>query len=190
MSTHQIPIDAIDPVPEPKVRRNLDAATRLQRETEAARILREQLADIAGDDEDVLRDSIEGETNLHELIAAVVEEVAADAASVDGIKAHIETMRGRKERLEARIEAKRSAILNAMAIGEIKKMELPIATLSRKPTPPKVHIVDEAEIPSSFWKRAEPTLDKRALAEALKEKQAIPGVTLSNGSETLAIRFG
>lgn len=162
----------------------------LQRETEAARVLREQLAAIAGDDADAIRDTIEGETSLHDLIAKVVEDVATDAANVAGIAAHIETMKARKERLEARIDVYRSAILNAMAIGEIKKLELPIATLSRKPVPPKVQIVDETSIPSEFWKRADPTLDKKAIAEALKDKREIPGATLSNGSETLAIRFG
>jgi hypothetical protein len=162
----------------------------LQRETEAARVLREQLAAIVGDDADTMRDIIEGETNLHELIAKVVADVATDAANVAGIKAHIETMKARQERLESRIEVYRSAILNAMAIGEMKKLELPIATLSRKPTPPKVQITDEAAIPSQFWRRADPTLDKKAISDALKSNQDVPGATLSNGAETLAIRFG
>jgi len=166
-----------------------DHAHQLQRETEAARVLREQLVALVDGDDEVIRDTIEGETSLHDLVAKVVEEVAADSASVEGIKAHLETMRGRKERLEARIEFRRSAILNAMAIGEIKKLELPIATLTRKPTPPKVHITDEAAIPSDFWKRSDPTLDKKALAEALKDKREVPGATLSNGGETVAIRW-
>ena len=166
-----------------------DHSHQLQRETEAARVLRAQLLALADGDEEVVRDTIEGETNLHELIENVVADVASDCASVDGIKAHIEAMRGRKERLEARIESRRAAILNAMAIGEIKKMELAIATLTRKPTPPKVQTVDEALIPSEFWKRAEPTLDRKALLEALKDKREVPGASLSNGGESLMMRW-
>ena len=166
-----------------------DHSRQLQRETEAARVLREQLADLAGGEEDAVRDTIEGATNLHELIGAVVEDIASDCASIEGIDAHLKTMRGRKERLEARVESRRAVILNAMAIGEIKKLELAIATLSRKPTPPKVQVIDEALVPSNFWKRADPSLDKRALLEALKGEQVIPGATLSNGGESLSLRW-
>jgi hypothetical protein len=168
----------------------IDNASKLQRETEAARILRAQLSDLADGDEDAIRDTIEGETSLHELIAKVIEDLAADEANVAGIKAHIETMKVRKERLEKRIEFRRAAILNAMSIGEIKTLPLAIATLTRKPVPPKLLITNETEIPSQFWKRADPTLDKKAIADALKNEQQVPGATLSNGSETLAIRFG
>lgn len=169
---------------------SIDSASRLQRETEAARILSEQLADLAEGDEATVRDTIEGETNLHELIAKVIEDVAADEASVAGIARHIDTMEARKQRLKNRIEFRRAAILNAMSIGEIKKLELAIATVSRQNVAPKVQIVNEAEIPAEFWKRADPTLDKTALKAALKDKREVPGATLSNGSETLAIRFG
>lgn len=165
-------------------------SSQLQRETEAARVLRAQLADLAGDDPDAIRDTLEGETNLHELIAKVIADVAADAAHVKGIEAHIAEMEARKERLKLRMQTARAAILNAMAIGEIKKLELPIATLSRKPVPPSVQIIDEALIPSEFWKRSDPRLDKKAIAEALKEKREVPGAMLSNGGETLAVRFG
>lgn len=168
---------------------NIDNASKLQRETEAARILREQLAEFADGDEATIRDTIEGETSLHELIAEVIEDVAAEEANVVGIKAHIETMKARKERLEARIAFRRAAILNAMSVGEIKTLPLAIVTLSRKPTPPKVQIIDEAAIPSNFWKRGDPTLDKKAISDALKNKEQVPGATLSNGGETLAVRW-
>jgi hypothetical protein len=166
-----------------------NAAHQLQRETEAARVLRAQISALDGVDEDTIRDTIEGETKLDSLIAQVVEDIAIDSASIDGIKAHIETMRGRKERLEARIESRRTAVLMAMTMGEIKKLELPVATLSRKPVPPKVQVVDEAQIPSAFWRRSDPTLDKRALLDALKGEQVIPGASLSNGGETLSLRW-
>jgi hypothetical protein len=66
---------------------------------------------------------------------------------------------------------------------------LSIATLTRKPVPPKVQILDEAAIPSQFWKRADPALDKKAIGDALKAKQDVPGATLSNGGETISLRW-
>lgn len=161
----------------------------LAKEMEAARVLKEQLRDLAGDDEDAVRDTIEGETNLHEVIRKVVAEISEATASVEGIKAHVEKLKARQARLEAGIETKRTAILNAMAIGEIKKLDAGIATLSRKPVPPKLVVVDETAIPSAFWKRADPTLDKKALTEALKGQTDVPGAQMSNGSETLALRW-
>lgn len=170
--------------------RNIDNASKLQRETEAARVLRAQLADLADGDEATIRDTIEGETSLHELIAKVIEDVAADEASVAGIDAHIDTMEARKERLKRRIEFRRAAVLNAMSIGEIKTLPLAIATLTRKPTPPKVMIIDEAAIPSQFWRRSDPKIDKVLLKGAIGAGEQIPGVELSNGGETLAVKWG
>lgn len=166
-----------------------NASHQLQRETEAARILRDQIAALADGDEEVVRDTLEGVTDLHELIAAVVDEIAHDTASVAGIKGHIKNMEARRARMEARIESRRAAILNAMAIGEIKKLELPIATLSRRNTAPQLQTSDEAQIPSQFWKRADPSLDRKALLDALKGGQIVPGAELSNGGETLSVKW-
>jgi hypothetical protein len=194
----------------------MDNSRQLQRETEAARVLREQLKDLAGDDEETVRDTIEGATSLHELIEAVVEDIATYEAKIEAIDAMCAKWKARKERYAARVESHRAVILNAMGMGEIRKLEFAIATVSRQNVAPKLMVIDEAAIPSEFWKRGDPKLDKKALTTALKDMAAvaeelalakknglakeileeterklkpIPGVTLSNGSETVAIRM-
>ena len=77
-----------------------------------------------------------------------------------------------------------------MSMAELKKLELPQATISRKPTPAKALILDEAAIPARFWKPSDPKLDKKAVLDALKAGEAVPGTSLSNGGETIAIRRG
>jgi hypothetical protein len=67
---------------------------------------------------------------------------------------------------------------------------LPLCTITRKAVPPKAQITDEAQIPSRFWKRADPTLDKKAILDALKDKEIIPGAVLSNGTETVQVKWG
>lgn len=166
-----------------------DHSHALHREMEAAKVLKENLRALVGDDEETLRDTIEGATKLHELIAAVFEEVSADVAAVDGLEEHIKKLCSRKDRIKDRIEAKRQCVLAAMAMAEVKKLELPLCTISRKAVPPKIQITDETQIPSKFWKRADPALDKKALMTALRDKEVIPGATLDNGGETLAVRF-
>lgn len=160
----------------------------LHREMEAAKVLKAHLRELVGDDEEALRDTIEGETRLQELIALVMEEVGADAAAVEGIKLHIDKLETRCHRLKERIGHKKQAILAAMAMAEVKKLELPLCTLSRQRTAPSVQVIDETQIPSKFWKRADPSLDKKAIMAALKDKEIIPGAVLSNGGETLAVR--
>lgn len=160
---------------------------RLARETAAANALRQALVAIT-DDPDALRDTIEGETSLHGAIASVMGTIQEDETHVLGLAAMIEKLRGRKERIEARVDRKRTAIEQAMSIGELRKLELPDATLFLREVPPQVQITDESKVPAQFWKAADPKLDKAALKAALKEGQQITGATLGNGGVALSIR--
>ena len=162
----------------------------LEREMDAARILREHLADVAGDDADLIRDMIEGETSVYDLIDVAIEQLARDAAAVMGIEAFAEKLASRRHRLERRQEAFRVAIRTAMEVAEMHKRETPIATVTRKALPPKLITKDEAAIPSQFWTPQPPKLDRKAVLDALKSGTAIPGAELSNGGETLQLRFG
>lgn len=161
----------------------------LSREIEAAKVLREQIADLAAVDEDFIRDTIEGETNLHEIIAKLAASEAEDAALLDGIDALIKRLDERKARTKARIETRRALIASGMEIGLIEKLETPAGTISVKNVPPSVHIIEEADIPTRFWKPQAPKLDKKELLAALKAKETIPGAQLTNGSRTIQIRI-
>lgn len=166
-----------------------DVRHKLHVETKAAEVLREHLRDVAGEDADLVRDCIEGETRLHEMIDAAVAQISADTAHIKGIKAHMVTLKSRQSRLEERIDAFRAAIQTAMQVAELKSRETPLGTVSLKKVPPSVQIVDEAQIPAEFWKAQDPKLDKKAVLDALKEKRAVEGATLTNGGETLSLRW-
>lgn len=165
-----------------------DMSHRLIQETKAAEVLREQIKTIAGDDEDVLRDSIEGETSIHELLEKVVEQVVNDVAMVESIGAVCKKLKERQDRIEKRISWFRTAAASAMEVAGIKKKETPFGTVSLKNVPPSVVITDEAAIPSEFWKVSDPKLDKKAVLEALKDNKPVPGAELSNGSISVQIR--
>lgn len=155
---------------------------------QAADVLKAQLREIAGDDEEVIHDTIEGEIDLQGLICLAAEQNSLDAASVNGIAKLIDKLRDRKDRIEKRIAMRRVAILSAMQAGEIRKLETPAGTISRKAVPPSVLILEEAEIPAEFWRPSEPKLDKRAVGDAIKSGRQIPGAVMSNGSEALQVR--
>lgn len=160
----------------------------IRREIEAATILRQQIAALADGDEGFVRDVIEGETSLHEVMSALVADDAVDAALVDGMKTVAEGLTARRERIEKRIEVRRALIASGLEIAGLPKLETPIGTAAVRPVPPKVIVTDESLIPAAFWKRGDPKLDKKALGAALKEKRDIAGATLSNGGTTLEIR--
>lgn len=164
-----------------------DVVRELTREAEAARTLLLNIRDVIGDDEQAAADAVEGETSFNEACAAAIARLAELDTHDAALSAHIETLRARGQRFKKQAEGIRAALAAALAQADIKKLELPAATLSRRPVAPSVIVTDEASIPADFWKRGEPKLDRKALLAALKDKQDIPGATLSNGGETLAI---
>ncbi len=164
------------------------AAHELHRQTEAAKALRANLKDIIGDDESLAADLVEGETDIHEAIQAAIALVTQDELHAKAISDHIQALETRKHRLTERAKVTRTAIAAAMDQAGKKKLETPLGTVSVRAVPPSVQITEEAEIPTEFWKQPEPSLDKKALLSALKDKKTIPGATLSNGGQTIAIK--
>ena len=166
----------------------MSGPAQLQREIEAAQLLRDQLAALAGDDEEVIRDTLEGATNLREIIRDVLASTGEDEAMLAGIDTYIEGLTARKRRIKDRVEYKRSLMTTALEVAGLPKLETDIATVSLSKVQPKVIVTDEAAIPTEFWKASEPTLDKKALGAALKDGREIPGCELSNGGATVTIR--
>ncbi len=166
-----------------------DAGHNLYRETEAAKVLLAQLADIIGDDDEAKADLVEGETSLNEAIDAAVQKLVDDVAAMKGLNEMIDLLKARKDRLEARIGNFRTALATALEQAGRKKIEHAAVTISLRAVPASVAVTDEAAIPSRFWKPSEPKLDKRALLDALKANEEVPGASLSNGGTTLALKW-
>lgn len=166
-----------------------DAGHELHKETKAARLLRERLkAEFEGDPE-LAASTIEGETGIHEAIEEAAKAVFEDTGRLAGLKTMIDGLTTRRDRIADRIEVMREAICVAMQEAEIAKKDLGFCTVTRKPVPQSARITDEALVPSIYWKPQDPRLDKRELLTALKAGTAIPGAELSNGGETIQIKW-
>ena len=161
----------------------------LHRETEAARALRANLADIIGSDEDFAAEVIESETSLNEAIDAAVRLLVDDVAAMKGLNEMIDLLKARKDRIEARVGNYRAALAVAMEQAGRKKVEHPAVTLSMRATNRAVVVLDEAAVPSKFWKAAEPRLDKTAVSAALKAGEKVAGCELSNGGQALTLTW-
>ena len=149
--------------------------------------LRQQLGEDC--DPKLLLDTIEGETNLAEACALVLEQTHEDEILIEGLDAKIKELQTRKGRIEKSVESRRGIILMAMDKAGLQTIRSPLGTMTARPTPPKTTITDEALIPAKFWKPSDPKLDRAAVAEALKADEAVPGASLSNGGLTLSVRI-
>ncbi|WP_316214911.1 siphovirus Gp157 family protein [Bradyrhizobium sp. SZCCHNR2035] len=143
----------------------------MEKELAAAGTLKHQLSEIFGDDHDLalLRDTLEGETDLLETLDRVLEQMAVDAANIAGIEKFATTLAARKKRLEDRYSTMETMLLNALTILEERRLERPLALIFTKAKPAKAVITDEAMIPSQFFKTPEPQLSKADLLRALKD---------------------
>lgn len=165
----------------------------LSKEIAAASALKEQLRGVLGDEEtdtQLLADMIEGETDLLETIDAVLAQIGDDQSRLDGIERFASKLAARASRIEKRTVLLRAMLLNALEIIGERRFERPIATLTLKAAAPKLVVKDEALIPSKYFVIAEPVLDKKAVADDIKNNQVIPGAELDNGGVTVQIRFG
>ena len=169
-------------------RRASSEAMDAEKAIQAARDIIADLGTLADDDDQLVLDTIEGETSLFDVLAHLIRANEEDAILIDGIKARMEELRTRDGRLKRRVEMRRALLLKALTIADVQSIELPTATISRKALPAQAVIVDESVIPPAYFVRADPKLDKRALLADLRSGETIEGVTLSNGGEAVQIR--
>jgi hypothetical protein len=151
--------------------------------------LREKLLEsFPGIDDETIRDTLEGITDLHEMVAEIIRSALIDEALQAGLKSRLEDMRRRLSRLEERCAKKRQLALDAMSEVGLKKLEQPDFTASARSGSPSLVIVAEEAIPSPYWVPQRPKLDRQTLLAELKRGGEIPGTQLSNPRPTLSVR--
>ena len=151
--------------------------------------LRQQLeAQFPNADEETLLDTLEGLTDLPEMIAEVIRSRLDDLALVAALRARIADMNERLGRFDHRADNKKEIVTSVMERAGLKKLTQPDFTLSLRPTAPPLVVVDEAQIPDAFWKPQAPKLDRQGLIGALKNGRDVPGATLGNGGMTISVR--
>ena len=123
------------------------------------------------EDLQLLADSIEGETQFFEVVDRILVEIADDEALVAAIDAQVSDLKARKERFTKRAETRRAVLEQAFVTVNLPKIERPLATLFLSKRAPKVVIETESEIPARYWKPADPTLDRKQLADELKARR-------------------
>lgn len=162
---------------------------RLKLETEAATRLRERIILDYGDDADLIRDMVEGQTDLTALIGFAAQELAAVEGEKEGVEIAIGKMKERLTRHCRKADAIREGIRAAMETAELTSLKTGAATLSMRASPPRVEINDPASVPSLYTTQPAPVVDKKAIGAALKAGEVIAGCVLSNQPLALSVRF-
>jgi hypothetical protein len=157
--------------------------------TLAYRTIRERLrAEDPQIDEQTLADTVEGLTDLHEILTAIIRAALADEALASGLKGHIAEMEDRLTRLQDRAAKRRQIAKDAMVELDLKKLAAPDFTASIRPGMPALMVIDEAAVPSIYWEPRDPKLNRQGLVADLKQGAEITGVTLSNPEPVLSVR--
>ena len=152
-------------------------------------VIRERLLTEDPDlDERTLADTVEGLTDLHEIVTAIVRSALEDEALAVGLKTRLGELQGRLERLEDRASKRRQIARDVMTETDLKKIVAPDFTVSVRPGSPALVVVDEKAIPASYFEPREPRLNRQALLAELKGGAAILGAELSNPTPVLSVR--
>jgi Siphovirus Gp157 len=151
--------------------------------------LRERLfAEDPSLDEQTLADTVEGLTDLHEILGAVIRGALADEALAAGLKGRIAEMEDRLARLQDRASKRRQIAKEVMTELDLKKLQAPDFTASIRPGFPSLLVINENEIPSVYWEPRDPKLDRATLISDLKQGTEVAGAALSNPEPVLSVR--
>lgn len=146
-----------------------------------------ELADFREDDQ-AFWDSLDGETDVLDVLDYLIEGTLEDAAMVEAIEARMAEIAARKLRVQERGKARRRAIARILQATGMKKAERPLATISLRAPSARVE-VDEAELPSQLMREKimrQP--DLVAIRAQLDQGETVPGARLVYGDAGIQMR--
>jgi hypothetical protein len=146
------------------------------------------LAEFPDIDEETLADTLEGITDLNDMISAVIRSALVDEALQSGLRFRVDDMRERLSRLELRASKKRQLALEAMSEAGLAKLEQPDFTASVRAGSPALVVIAEENIPAPYWLPQPPKLDRQTILGELKRGIAIAGAEMSNPKPVLSVR--
>src|SRR5215813_14097303 len=153
------------------------------------RVIRDRLlAEDPQIDQQTLADTVDGLTDLHEILTTIIRAALTDQALATGLEGRIGEMQERCDRLKHRAAKRRQIAKDVMVELDLKKLAAPDFTASIRPGTPALMVIDEAAVPSIYWEPREPRLNRQGLAHDHKLGADIAGVALSNPEPVLSVR--
>ena len=106
-------------------------------------------------------------------------------ATATAIKDAEEQMARRRKAIENRAKHLLDYVQGCMETAEVQKIECPYFKLAIQAKPPSVDVYEPGLIPAQYMTQPEPPApapDKRAIAEAIKSGEEVPGARLVRGT--------
>lgn len=146
------------------------------------------LAQIPDLDAETLADSLEGMTDLPQMLGEVLRSALDDEALVEGLALRLSDLKARMERLSNRARRTRALALDAMTEARILRLVEPDFSASLRQGAVTLEVTAEEKIPSDYWKPQPPKLDRQGILAALKGGVEIDGVGLAAPQMQLSVR--
>lgn len=141
------------------------------------------------DDELARLDTLDGETDLKEIVSRILQVIGEVTAHVDGLNRYLDEVEKRRDRKKASAAALRSMLLRLMATAGLDRLPLPEGTVSVSPGRKSVSITDLEAIPQGYFKLVtEKRADKDAIRKSLEANEFVPGAALVTGENILTLR--
>lgn len=157
------------------------------------RIIRQQIANILvlhpelADDQELRAEIIEGETDALECLRFIVRKIATTKALAAGLAQYIKDLETRHGRFELQIENLRTVAKQILNAADLRKVELPEATLSVSKG--RQRLLIHGDVPESFTVY-KPEPDKPKIRAALEAGEPLNFACFERGDEVLTVRVG
>ncbi|TPW26847.1 siphovirus Gp157 family protein [Pararhizobium mangrovi] len=139
------------------------------------------------DDETLRADMLDGETDLTRVMERLLDRRQSARGMNDAAKERAGAIMERSKRYGRQEEAFSALMLSIMERANLDKLTLPEATLSIRKPSVSVNVTAIDELPQGYF-QTERKADKKAIGDALKRGDEIPGAELMMGKETLSVR--
>lgn len=135
----------------------------------------------------LLADMLEGETDLHSMLQKALTCRLEAEGMVTSIKQRETDLTERRKRYERQSASIKTIIQTLMECAGQDKVTLPEATLSITKARESVNVINVNDLPQGYF-AIERKADKKAIMDALKAGEQIPGAEIALGDCGLTIR--
>jgi len=161
---------------------------RLRGEAAHYRLLADQLKNDFGElDDETLTDTLQGLSDLPEMIEEIVRSGLDDETLMAALKVRLDEMKSRFARLKSRFERKRELASWAMGSGGIAKLQAADFSVSLCAGAQRLEVTEESKIPEIYFVPQPAKLDRTGLLNAVKRGEAIEGASLVTGQPYIAV---
>jgi hypothetical protein len=140
------------------------------------------------EDDTLLLDMIEAETDLLKVVSKLVRLRQEKQASIKSLSDYIGDLSERKARFNRGAEGITSLIKKLMDVAGVEKLVLPEATVFMTKARESVTVLDADSLPQGFFLTIRQP-NKDAIGKALKAGETIPGAALTFGEAGITFRI-